>query len=234
MNALTDETRLRILQLIATTGQMSSSEIIQESGAQKLATKLPSWMVHDRADMDRFLNAQLEKLPTDHIDYYLVHALDAGSWAKMRDLGVMEFLDRAKADGRIVNAGFSFHGDLPAFREIVDDYGWSFCQIQYNILDERFQAGVDGLEYAAARGLGVIVMEPLRGGMLAGNDGRYIRERCAHPTELGGIDRKGRDVGGCDLAPRQQLDLLQCAAKGQDFGVVETGDDGVAGGFIPR
>lgn len=135
----------------------------------KLATKLPPWSTKTREDMDRILGSQLEKLRTDRIDYYLLHALDGKSWIKMRDLGAIEFLDRAQADGRIVNAGFSFHGDLPAFKEIVDAYDWAFCQIQYNILDERLQAGTEGLEYAAAKGLGVIVMEPLRGGMLAQN-----------------------------------------------------------------
>jgi predicted aldo/keto reductase-like oxidoreductase len=135
----------------------------------KLATKLPPWSTKVREDMDRILNSQLGKLRTDHIDYYLLHALDGKSWTKMRDLGVLEFLEQAKADGRITHPGFSFHGDLPAFKEIVDDYDWAFCQIQYNILDERLQAGTEGLEYAAAKGLGVIVMEPLRGGALARN-----------------------------------------------------------------
>jgi predicted aldo/keto reductase-like oxidoreductase len=84
----------------------------------------------------------------------------------MRDLGVLGFLEQAKADGRITNAGFSFHGGLPDFKEIVDAWGWQFCQIQYNYLDEKFQAGTEGLEYAAARGLGIIAMEGLRGGAL--------------------------------------------------------------------
>jgi predicted aldo/keto reductase-like oxidoreductase len=133
----------------------------------KLATKLPSWMLNCREDMDYFLNSQLEKLKSDHIDYYLVHSLVGELWDKVEKLGVADFLDKAKADGRIINAGFSFHGAGKDFKRIVDAYDWDFCQIQYNFLDEKNQAGTKGLEYAASKGLGVIIMEPLRGGMLA-------------------------------------------------------------------
>ena len=132
----------------------------------KIATKLPLWMVNTREDMDFYLNAQLEKLKTDHIDYYLLHGLIGSQWDRMVSLGALEFLDTALADGRIVNAGFSFHGVLDDFKRIVDAYPWIFCQIQYNYLDEENQAGTEGLEYAASKDLGVIVMEPLRGGNL--------------------------------------------------------------------
>lgn len=132
----------------------------------KLATKLPSWTVKSREDMDRILNTQLEKLRTDHINYYLVHGLVGTLWDKMEKLDVLEFLDRAREDGRIVNAGFSFHGSVDDFKRIVDAYPWIFCQIQYNFLDEKNQAGTEGLEYAASKGLGIIIMEPLRGGKL--------------------------------------------------------------------
>ncbi|WP_406670665.1 aldo/keto reductase [Methanolobus sp. ZRKC4] len=132
----------------------------------KIATKQPQWMVKKPEDMDRFLNAQLEKLNTDHIDYYLIHSLAGESWKTIQDLGVIEFLDRAKADGRIINAGFSYHGASEDFSEVVDGYDWDFCQIQYNFLDENVQAGKKGLEYAASKGLGVVIMEPLRGGNL--------------------------------------------------------------------
>jgi hypothetical protein len=132
----------------------------------KIATKLPSFLIETREDMDKYLNAQLEKLNTDHIDYYLLHSLVGDLWDSIEKLGVTDFLDKAKADGRIINAGFSFHGASKDFNRIVDAYNWDFCQIQYNYLDEMNQAGKEGLKYAASKNLGVIVMEPLRGGTL--------------------------------------------------------------------
>jgi hypothetical protein len=136
-------------------------------GRVKLATKMPHWNVHSREDMDRFLAVQLDNLSTDHIDYYLVHNLQAAAWEKLRGLGFEDFVRRAKNKGKIRNIGFSFHGGRPDFRAIVDDFPWEFCQIQLNFLDKDNQAGVEGMKYAASRGLGVIVMEPLRGGVLA-------------------------------------------------------------------
>ncbi len=132
----------------------------------KLATKLPSFLVKTREDMDGYLNAQLKKLQTDSIDYYLVHTLTGPVWDAMVKLGICDFLDQAKADGRTINIGFSFHGLPEDFNRIIDAYPWDFCQIQYNYLDEDYQAGKAGLEYAASKDLAVIVMEPLRGGSL--------------------------------------------------------------------
>jgi predicted aldo/keto reductase-like oxidoreductase len=133
----------------------------------KIATKLSHWMTQSKADMDRILDEQLSKLKTDRIDYYLVHALNGELWETAKRNGVIEFLDEALKKGKILNAGFSFHGLAEDFNVIVDDYDWTFCQIQYNFLDTQNQAGTAGLQYAASKDMAVMIMEPLRGGNLA-------------------------------------------------------------------
>ena len=132
----------------------------------KLATKMPSWLVEKASDFDLYLDQQLERLQTDTIDLYLLHALNKTHWPKLRDLGVREWSEKAIADGRIGHLGFSFHDGLPVFKEIVDAHDWTFCQIMYNYMDIEFQAGREGLHYAADQGMAVVVMEPLRGGSL--------------------------------------------------------------------
>ncbi|MCX8033559.1 MAG: aldo/keto reductase [Thermoleophilia bacterium] len=134
-----------------------------------VATKLPGWLVNSRADMDRILEGQLERLQSDYVDCYLLHGIDASMWKKLYDLDVLGFLDAAKGDGRIRFAGFSYHDAAEHFAPIVDAYEWDFCQIQYNYMDIDFQAGEAGLAYAAEKGLGIVIMEPLKGGRLARN-----------------------------------------------------------------
>jgi uncharacterized protein len=133
----------------------------------KLATKLLSRSVESADDFDRYFNEQLERLQTDKLDFYLLHGLNARSWAKVRDLGILSWAEKQMARGRFDYLGFSFHDTYEVFTDIVDAYdNWTLCQIQYNYMDIDHQAGTRGLKYAEDKGLAVVVMEPLRGGRL--------------------------------------------------------------------
>jgi predicted aldo/keto reductase-like oxidoreductase len=159
-----------------------------------LATKLPTMLVRSREDMDRMLGVSLERLGTDHIDYYLMHNLNSlAGWQRLVDLGAADFIEKAQKSGRIRHIGFSWHGNLHEFRLVTDAYPWAFCQIQYNYLDEHFQAGTEGLRYAAAKGLGIIVMEPLRGGSLAHQVPPEAKKLFAAAREAGGHARSAAE-----------------------------------------
>jgi predicted aldo/keto reductase-like oxidoreductase len=133
----------------------------------KIATKLPHWLVREPADIEKLFIVQLNRLQTDRIDYYLIHILTESRWKELEAWSVVEFIDKAKRDGRIGHIGFSSHVGCDEFKWLVDAYDWEFTQIQYNYLDTLHQAGREGLRYAAEKGLGMIIMEPLRGGKLA-------------------------------------------------------------------
>ena len=133
----------------------------------KLTTKLPTVMVESTSDFDRFLDEQLERLQTKP-DFYLLHDLNSKSWPKVRDLGILDWADDKLARGKIDHLGFSFHDEFDLFKEIIDAYdNWTLSQIYYNYMFTNYQAGRRGLEYAASKGLAVVIMGPLRGGLLA-------------------------------------------------------------------
>ena len=133
-----------------------------------LATKLPQYIIRSSAAIDKTFQEELSRLRTDYIDYYLMHMLtDYAEWEHLKELGIEQWIARQKAEGRIRQIGFSYHGETEMFLKILDAYEWDFCQIQYNYLDEHTQAGRKGLQAAAKKGIPVIIMEPLRGGKLA-------------------------------------------------------------------
>lgn len=134
----------------------------------KICTKMPSWSIRKYEDMEKYLEIQLEKLQTDCIEYYLIHNMSLVKFRKLKEIGALEFLEDAKEKGKINNIGFSFHSDLDSFKEIIDAYNWDICLIQYNYMDEKNQAGTEGLEYAHSKGISIFIMEPLKGGILAG------------------------------------------------------------------
>ncbi len=132
-----------------------------------IATKLPQYLIGNRAALDRYFQEELNRLRTDYVDYYLMHHLtDVAMWEKLKKVGILEWIQEKKKAGVIRNIGFSYHGNTENFLKILNDYDWDFCQIQYNYLDEVAQAGKAGLQAAAAKGIPVMIMEPLRGGKL--------------------------------------------------------------------
>ena len=145
-------------------------EILEKNNVRhkvKIATKLPHYLIKSREGLDKLFNEELRRLRTDHVEYYLMHMLtDISAWERLKELGIEEWIAQKKANGQIGQVGFSYHGNSDMFCRLVDAYDWEFCQIQYNYLDEHSQAGRRGLNYAAAKGIPVIIMEPLRGGKL--------------------------------------------------------------------
>jgi len=145
-------------------------QILERNGIRDkvyIASKLPQYLVQRQSALDRYFDEQLKRLRTDHIDYYLMHQLtDFAQWEKLKAVGILPWIEEKKRTGAIRNIGFSYHGNTGQFLQILGDYDWDFCQIQYNYKDEHTQAGVTGLKAAAEKGIPVVIMEPLRGGKL--------------------------------------------------------------------
>ncbi len=145
-------------------------EILHKNGLRDkvyIATKLPHYLVRSEDGPEKIFLEELKRLKTDHVDYYLMHMLaDVDTWERMKELGIIRWLEEKKASGAIRQVGFSYHGNSEMFCKLVDAYDWDFCQIQYNYMDEHSQAGRRGLNYAHEKGLPVVIMEPLRGGKL--------------------------------------------------------------------
>jgi len=158
-----------------------------------LATKMPIWLVKSKEDCQKYFDEQRHRLQSDKIDMYLLHALGSKSWNTTKEYDVLTFLETLKAQNKIGYIGFSFHDKLPLFKEIVNEYPWSFCLLFVNYVDDEFQAGIKGLEYAHKKGLTVMIMEPLRGGKLSRNVPSTI-------TRI--IERTGRKQTAAEFALR--------------------------------
>lgn len=155
-------------------------EILAKNGVREkvhIATKLPHYLIKSREGMERIFKEHLKRLKTDYIDYYLMHMLtDDLTWEKLKQMGILDFLEEKKRSGAIRQIGFSYHGNTEKFCRLVDAYDWDFCQIQYNYMDEHSQAGRRGLQYAYEKGIPVVIMEPLRGGKLVKNLPQQAKE----------------------------------------------------------
>ena len=176
----------------------------------RIATKLPQYLIRSAASVDRYFEEELNRLQTDHVDYYLMHMLtDVAAWEKLRALGIEDWIARQKAAGRIGQIGFSFHGNTDMFLQVLNAYDWDFCQIQYNYMDEVSQAGRKGLMAAAERGIPVIVMEPLRGGKLVSLLPRQAKDLIA-------ADPKGRTAAELALRWLWEQPQVTCVLSGMN------------------
>ncbi|MCQ2509781.1 MAG: aldo/keto reductase [Lachnospiraceae bacterium] len=169
-------------------------QILEKNGCRgkvNIATKLPQYIMKSSENIEKTFKKELERLRTNYIDYYLMHMFtDYSEWENLKALGIEDWIREKKADGSIRNIGFSYHGDTDMFIKILNAYDWDFCQIQYNYLDEHSQAGRKGLQAAAAKGVPVVIMEPLRGGKLVNlpTDAKEALKKSASgytPAELG-------------------------------------------------
>lgn len=158
-------------------GEIAVGEALADGYREKvfLTTKCPVWLLESPRDFDKYLSEQLEKLATDYIDFYLLHSLNQDLWDKAKNLKLPDCMESARRRGLIRHIGFSFHDTFDVFREIVDAYEWTLTLIHLNYVDDYYQAGLSGMKYAASKGLGVVVMEPLRGGKLAHNVPRDVQ-----------------------------------------------------------
>lgn len=160
-------------------GEILVGKALQNGYREKtrLATKMPTWLINSREDMDKYLNEQLGRLQVDSIDFYLLHGLEGDRWRKLQELDVLNWADRKMDEGKFSHFGFSFHDEYETFKNILDSYDdWALCQIQYNYVDKQYQAGTKGLDYAASKKVAVVVMEPIAGGRLAMTPPREIQE----------------------------------------------------------
>ena len=192
--------------------------ILEENSCRskvKIATKLPQYVMKSMKEIEKTFNAELTRLRTDYIDYYLMHMFtDLAEWDNLKSFGIEEWIRKQKESGRIRQIGFSYHGSEEMFLKILDAYDWDFCQIQYNYMDEHTQAGRRGLETAESKGIPVIIMEPLRGGKLVN-----LPENAMRRLEASGSGMSAAELGlkwlwnqsgvTCVLSGMNSIEMIQ-------------------------
>ncbi len=197
-------------------------QLIKESNKRKdiiIQTKVPCHKITATEHFERFFAMQLENLQTDYIDVYLLHSLNKARWEFMKKLGALEFLEQKKKEGRIGHIGFSFHDKVDVLIDIVDEYDFEVGQIQLNYIDTMDQAGLEGFSYLAAKGMGIVIVEPLKGGTLAQNIPPGIQaiwdsaEIKRSPAEWGLRWLFDRKAVSCVLSGMNNLDQIEENAR---------------------
>lgn len=143
-----------------------------------IATKFPGFSTDFWGRGKEIFEEQLRRLGMDYIDYYLIHNVSEHNIEPYMDTeryGDVEYMISEKKAGRIKHLGFSTHGTLATMKRFLDKYAseMEFCQIQLNYLDYKLQSAKEKIELIRSYGLGVWVMEPVRGGRLAALEPEY-------------------------------------------------------------
>lgn len=203
-------------------------EILRRNGCRDqvvLTTKLPHYLIKSAAGVEKMFQEELRRLQTDHVDFYLMHMLtDTATWDRLLGLGLGRWLEEKRAAGQIRGVGFSYHGSTGPFRRLLDAWDWDICQIQYNYMDERSQAGVEGLRCAHAKGLPVVIMEPLRGGKLVhalpeGAKKLFPAPEAATPAELAFRWLYDQPEVTCVLSGMNSVEMVEENLRVADQGV---------------
>ena len=197
-----------------------------------IATKLPQYLISSAAAIDRYFNEELARLRTDHVDYYLMHHVtDVAMWEKLKAVGILDWIKQKKETGAIRNVGFSYHGNTDNFLNVLNDYDWDICQIQYNYLDEVTQAGREGLKAAYEKGIPVVIMEPLRGGKLV----NMLPEEAKKAMEASGHDWSPAEWGLRWLYNQPEVTVVLSGMNSEEM-VLEncrTASETTAGSLMP-
>ena len=197
-----------------------------------IATKLPQYLISSAAAIDRYFNEELARLRTDHVDYYLMHHVtDVAMWEKLKAVGILDWIKQKKETGAIRNVGFSYHGNTDNFLNVLNDYDWDICQIQYNYLDEVTQAGREGLKAAYEKGISVVIMEPLRGGKLV----NMLPEEAKKAMEASGHDWSPAEWGLRWLYNQPEVTVVLSGMNSEEM-VLEncrTASETTAGSLMP-
>jgi len=133
----------------------------------KIATKLPLRLMEKDEDIRKNLELSLKRLRTDYLDVFLVHMLTDGTWDEIKRRKICEQFFKLKEEGLVKSVGFSIHGTYNLFSEALNYQPWDMCLLQQNLLDVDYEVTEQAIYDAGEKGVGLVIMEPLRGGGLA-------------------------------------------------------------------
>ena len=151
-----------------------------------LTDKCPAYLVKSPADVRKLCEEQLKKCQVEYFDNYMVHNINKNTLSNYRDNDMYGELVKLKKEGIIKHLGFSFHGDPQMLREVINEHKWDFCQLQLNYLDWEVVNADELYQIADEAGVPVIVMEPLRGGVLCNLPEKAVnvlKEKCPNDTQ---------------------------------------------------